>query len=106
MANPLELKITRYINGNSITDTLNGAAVTLKHTYNPKPGDGESDISETVQLVLEGAQATVQSTVNTINRYLADARARNENGYATGCTSKRGRARRRSGGAARLQTGG
>ena len=81
MANPLELKITRYINGDSITDTLNGAAVTLKHTYNPKPGDGESDISETVQLVLEGAQATVQSTVNTINRYLADARARNENGY-------------------------
>jgi len=81
MANPLELKITRYINGDSITDTLNGAAVTLKHNYNPKPGDGETDISETVQLVLEGAQATVQSTINTINRYLADARARNENGY-------------------------
>ena len=81
MANPLELKITRYINGDSITDTLNGSAVTLKHTYNPKPGDGETDISETVQLVLEGAQATVQSTVNTINRYLADARARNLNGY-------------------------
>lgn len=54
MANPLELKITRYINGDSITDTLNGSAITLKHTYNPKPGDGESDISETVQLVLEG----------------------------------------------------
>lgn len=81
MASPLELKITRYVNGDSITDTLNGSAVTLKHTYNPKPGDGESDISETIALVLEGAQSTVQSTVNTINRYLADARARNANGY-------------------------
>jgi hypothetical protein len=81
MANPLELKITRYVNGDALTDTLNGSAITLKHTYNPKPGDGETDISETVQLVLEGAQATVQSTVNTINRYLADARKRNANGY-------------------------
>lgn len=81
MANPLELKITRYVNGDALTDTLNGSAITLKHTYNPKPGDGETDISETVQLVLEGAQATVQSTVNTINRYLSDARARNANGY-------------------------
>lgn len=81
MASPLELKITRYVNGDALVDTLNGPEITLKHTYNPKPGDGESDISETVQLVLEGAQATVQSTVNTINRYLADARARNLNGY-------------------------
>ncbi len=81
MANPLELKLTRYLNGDALVDTLNGAEVTLKHTYNPKPGDGESDISETVALVFEGAQATVQSTINTINRYLADARARNANGY-------------------------
>lgn len=80
MASPLELKLTRYYE-NDENDTINGTAITLVHDYNPKPGDGETDISESIPIFFEGAQATVQSTINSVNQYLADARARAENGY-------------------------
>lgn len=77
MASPIEAKLTRYYSGN----TLNGTAITLKHDYNPKPGDGESDITENIPIVITGVQATVQSTINSINQYLLDARSRAKNQF-------------------------
>lgn len=78
MASPIELKLSRYADGDS---GLNGAEITLKHSYNPKPGNGIDDISETIPLQLEGSQTTVRATINGINAFLESARKRDEGGY-------------------------
>lgn len=78
MASPIELKLSRYTNGDY---TLNGAEITLLHTYNPKQGNGVDDITESIPLQLEGSKATVRATINSINDFLASARRREEGGY-------------------------
>ena len=79
MASPIELKIVRY--GSSDVSGLIDEEITLVHNYNPKPGNGVDDISESIPLFLEGTQATVRASITTINNMLARANERNENGF-------------------------
>lgn len=78
MASPIELKLSRYLDDDT---TLNGAEVTLAHIYNPKPGNGDDDVTESIPIFLEGEKSSVISTAGNINRMLAAARKRNEQGY-------------------------
>lgn len=75
MASPIELKIARKTYADDLLE------VSLVHTYNPKPGNGMDDISESIPLVLEGSAATARTTINSINDLLQQARQRDENGY-------------------------
>lgn len=49
--------------------------------YSPKPGDGISQISETLEIYITGANsAAIQTTINTINQMLQIARERKKTG--------------------------
>lgn len=78
MASPLEVKLTRYPNGDT---SLAGSAITLIADYAPIPGNGIDDISESIAIEIAGNKATIIAAINSINVFLADARARGENGY-------------------------
>jgi len=78
MASPIELKLSKNNEGDVYPS---GADITLTHTYNPTPGDGESDVTESIPLFLTGDKASVLSTVGEINRALFDAKSRSDNNY-------------------------
>ena len=78
MASPIELKIVRDTNNTTTTYT---EEIILVHTYNPQPGNGIDDITESIPLQIEGSKATARATITSINNMLDTARFRNEKGY-------------------------